>query len=143
MLTIRCVDHNSPEYWATIELRRRILRKPLGLDFDPDDLAKESADFHVAAFETPNLVGCLVLSPIDSDRIKMRQVAVDAEAQGTGIGSHMVAFSESLARTHGYKEMVLNARDTAVPFYLKLDYEIVGEPFEEVTIPHRKMVKIL
>jgi predicted GNAT family N-acyltransferase len=143
MLTIRTIQHDSREYWETIELRRRVLREPLGLDFDPDDLAKESADLHVAAFEAPNLVGCLVLTLLDEVRIKMRQVAVDSTLQGFGIGTHMVAFSESLARTHGYKEMVLNARDTAVPFYLRLDYEIVGEPFEEVTIPHLRMMKRL
>jgi predicted GNAT family N-acyltransferase len=39
--------------------------------------------------------------------------------------------------------MVLNARDTAIPFYLHLGYELVGEPFVEVGIPHRKMRKAL
>ena len=29
----------------------------------------------------------------------------------------------------------------AVPFYLRLGYEIVGDQFEEVTIPHFKMKK--
>ena len=52
-------------------------------------------------------------------------------------------FSEEFARTHGFTFMVLNARETAVPFYLKLNYAIVGEPFEEVTIPHRRMMKAL
>jgi predicted GNAT family N-acyltransferase len=39
--------------------------------------------------------------------------------------------------------MVLHARETAVPFYLKLGYEVVGGQFEEVGIPHFKMEKKL
>ena len=55
----------------------------------------------------------------------------------------MVRFSEELAIDKGFDKMVLSARDTAVSFYLRLGYELVGEPFEEVTIPHRKMLKLL
>jgi predicted GNAT family N-acyltransferase len=39
--------------------------------------------------------------------------------------------------------MILHARATAVPFYLRLGYTVVGEPFEEVGIPHRGMEKAL
>ena len=37
--------------------------------------------------------------------------------------------------------MTLHARQVAVPFYERLGYSIVGEPFEEVSIPHFKMEK--
>lgn len=124
-------------------MRRRILRTPLGLDFDPEELEKEVRDLHVAGFELARLVGCLVLSPVSSDEIKMRQVAVDEEIQGRGIGTELVLYSERLARDRGYRRMILHARDTAVPFYNRLNYAPDGEPFEEVTIPHQAMVKEL
>lgn len=73
----------------------------------------------------------------------MRQVAVQADLQGQGLGRILVEFSEATARAHGFARMVLNARDTAVNFYLRLGYEIEGEPFTEVTIPHRRMSKLL
>jgi len=94
VLKIRTVRHGSPEYWSTIDLRRRILRIPLGLDFDPDELEKEVRDLHVAAFSLAQLVACLVLTPIDADQIKMRQVAVEEGRQGKGIGTELVLFSE-------------------------------------------------
>lgn len=143
VLKIRTVRHGSPEYWETVELRRRILRVPLGLDLDPEDLEKETRDLHVAAFEYAILQGCLVLTPQNSEEIKMRQVAVDDRIQGRGIGTEMVLFSERLARDRGYKSMVLNARDTAVPFYERMGYTKVGDEFEEVTIPHWRMAKTL
>lgn len=143
MLKIRTVRHGSPEYWETIQLRRRILRTPLGLDFDPEDLEKEVRDLHIAGFDLARLVGCLVLTPENAEDIKMRQVAVDDQIQGKGIGTKLVIFSERLARDRGYKRMVLSARDTAVPFYERLKYVKEGDEFEEVTVPHWRMVKAL
>ena len=37
----------------------------------------------------------------------------------------------------------LHARAHAVDFYLNSNYEVFGEPFEEVGIPHRHMQKFL
>ncbi len=143
MLKILTIRHGSPEYWETVQLRRRILRTPLGLDFDAEDLAKEVRDLHIAGFELAHLVGCLVLTPQSTEAIKMRQVAVDDQIQGKGIGTQLVLHSERVARDRGYKRMVLHARTTAVPFYERLKYVIEGDEFEEVSIPHRQMVKEL
>ena len=71
----------------------------------------------------------------------MRQLAVAAELQGQGIGTALVEFAEALAREIGYRRMILHARETAVPFYEKQGYSIIGEGFEEVTIPHWAMEK--
>lgn len=139
----RVVDFGLPAYSSTVELRRKVLRWPLGLDFTPEDLASEENDFHVAAMNDDEVIGCLVLTPIDEATIKMRQVAVEPEWQGTGIGKRLVDYSEYVARDEDYKTMILHARENVVPFYLKLGYQIVGEPFEEVTIPHRRMEKNL
>ena len=143
MIVCKVAEFGSPEQLESIELRKRILRWPLGLDFEPEQLAAEIRDFHLVALDEERLVACLVLSPVDKRTIKMRQVAVDNDLQGKGIGTQLVEFSERVARENGFSRMILHARDTAVPFYLRMAYEIDGEPFEEVTIPHRKMVKEL
>src|SRR5690606_36025981 len=41
MSTIREVPYGSPLYYAVTELRRELLRRPLGLDFTPEELARE------------------------------------------------------------------------------------------------------
>jgi predicted GNAT family N-acyltransferase len=71
----------------------------------------------------------------------MRQVAVDLEWQKKGVGTMLVAASEKFACQHGYDKIVLHARDLAVPFYLRLGYEVYGEPFTEVGILHSAMRK--
>jgi hypothetical protein len=73
----------------------------------------------------------------------MRQVAVHTDFQRKGVGKLMVDFCEKLAFQNGMKTIYLHARETAVPFYLSLEYSIVGNQFLEVNIPHYKMTKEL
>ena len=146
LLSIQRIDHDSLRYRETVSLRYRILREPLGLGFTPEQLASESNDLHLAAYAANldgALVGCLVLSPVDESVIKMRQVAVQETLQGRGIGTALVEQAEEEARNRGFARMVLSARDTAVLFYVRHGYEIIGEPYEEVSIPHRRMMKRL
>jgi predicted GNAT family N-acyltransferase len=138
------VEFATPEYDETVKLRYKILREPLDLDFTEEQLAEEYADFHLAAYDDSwALKGCLVLTPKDEKTIKMRQVAVENAVQNKGIGSLLVKASEVYARAKGYDTMELNARETAVVFYQKLSYNTEGPLFEEVSIPHFKMVKAL
>ena len=141
-MTVRTVLFGSPEYDLTVELRREVLRRPLGLDFDPAALAEEGRDTHVGLFDGESLLACLVLSPC-GEYLKMRQVAVRSDAQGRGVGRALVEASERWAVENGFATMALHARETAFPFYLRLEYTVVGEPFEEIGIPHRAMRKRL
>ena len=137
------LEHGSPQYWATVELRDSVLRKPLGLRFSPEELQAEKGSRHVACYRGQRLVGCLVLRPMAGGDLQMRQVAVVADVQGNGIGRAMVQYAEALARTLGCSRIVLHARVAVVPFYEKLGYAKVGERFVEVTIPHWAMEKSL
>jgi GNAT superfamily N-acetyltransferase len=145
---IREVPHGSAEYWAFVDLRDAVLRRPLGLEFSAEELAAEKDSLHVACYRGRRLVGGLVLRPLGDGgegggEIRMRQVAVDPAMQGQGIGTVLVEYAEVLARKLGYQRMVLHARETAVAFYEKLGYSRLGDLFEEVTIPHWAMEKVL
>jgi len=140
-IRINLVDHNSLQYQDMVSLRHAVLRKPLGLSFSPEQLQAEADLIHVACYYNDNLAGCLILQPESNRSLKMRQVAVSDDHQGLGIGRALVEFSEQFARDGRYSKISMHARETAVGFYIKLGYEIEGEPFEEVTIPHRSMFK--
>lgn len=143
-MNIAQIEFATPEYDEAVRLRYEVLRRPLGLEFTPEQLAAEYSDIHLAAYDTSGqLIGYLCLTPLDESNVKMRQVAVHPDWQGKGVGRKLVEASETLARHSGFKTMLLHARDVAVPFYLRLDYHTVGEQFEEVTIPHFKMEKKL
>lgn len=140
---LREIRYDSPEYDASVVLRCRVLRTPLGLHPGPEERPAEATLRHLGAFEDGVLVACLMLQELGEGRVKMRQVAVDFHRQRSGLGTRLVHYSETVAKAAGQREMVLNAREKAVPFYERLGYAVRGEPFVEVTLPHREMWRAL
>jgi predicted GNAT family N-acyltransferase len=137
-------DYGTPEYDESVALRYDVLRKPLNLLFKSEDLASEFDSIHLGVYNAQlMLLGSLILKPLSEDELKMRQVAVASSWQNKGVGSRLVIEAEKLAINQGYRIISCHARKTAVPFYLRLHYEIVGEEFQEVGIPHFKMIKKL
>lgn len=137
------IPHLSLAYTLCVALRRDILRKPLGLEFTEAQLAQEEDSFHLAAFDGEVLVGTLMLTPRKTGLVQMRQVAVHTGRQGGGIGKCMVAECEAEAKRRGFTRIELHARETAIPFYLKMGYTETGAPFEEVGISHQCLEKHL
>lgn len=140
-MAIRIIDHGSADYQKMVDLRMDILRRPLGLSFSAADLEKEKQDLLIGAFEEDELLACCILTKVAEDTCKLRQMAVRPKSQGTGLGAAMMNYAEQLAKDAGYKKMVMNARKTAKGFYEKLGYEIEGDEFVEVTLPHFYMQK--
>lgn len=136
-LTFRPFAITTPEYAAALRLREEVLRRPLGLRFSDADLAAESVCFHLGAFDGALPVAVLLLQPLDSGTIQMRQVAVDPAWQGCGIGTRLIAFAETFARAEGCQRLLAHARATTLGFYEKLGYAATGPEFIETTIPHR------
>ena len=142
-MPLKIIDHGSKEYKQMIELRRQILRKPLGLDFKPEDLEKEKEDLLIAAYEDDQMLGCCILTEMNPTTVRLRQMAVKAGLQGKGIGRVLMQFAENIARDRGYKKLCMHARITAAGFYERLGYSVAGDEFTEVTIPHYNMEKML
>jgi predicted GNAT family N-acyltransferase len=142
-MALKMIDHGTKEYQQMVNLRNEILRKPLGLKLEPQELEKEKDDVLMGAFEDDKLLGCCLLTRVDATTVRLRQMAVPNNMQGKGIGRALMIFSENIARDQGYKKLIMHARKTALGFYQKLGYSVVGEEFEEVTIPHYVMEKNL
>jgi predicted GNAT family N-acyltransferase len=140
-MALKEIIYESPEYDQMIQLRLDVLRKPLGLSFSLDELKKEKTDILLGAFEEDKLLACCVLTSQDSKAIQLRQMAVQNNLQGKGVGATLLRFAENVACDRGYCYMTMHARESAVQFYQKHGYQIEGDPFQEVTIPHYKMVK--
>ena len=134
------IEWGSVKYIQSLALRHEVLRKPLGLIFDPAIFPEEKGDIHLVANHGDWLVGCMILTEAGND-LKMRQVAVANKYRRNKVGARMVALAEVKAIEMGKQKMVLHARDSALDFYLSLGYYIVGDQFEEVGIPHHRMEK--
>lgn len=75
--------------------------------------------------------------------VRLRQMAVNNNLQGKGVGRALMNFAENIARDQGFRRLTMHARKTAIGFYEHLGYQICSEEFEEVTIPHYVMEKRL
>ena len=142
-MALKQIDHGSKEYRQMVNLRNEILRRPLGLTFEPDELAREKEDILIGAFDDDEMLACCLMTKVDNNSLRLRQMAVQNNLQGKGIGASMMNFAEIVARDKGYKKLVMHARKTALGFYEKLGYKAVGNEFEEVTLPHYIMEKHL
>jgi len=142
-MPIKQIDYGSKEYDQMVQLRYEILRKPLKLSFDKSELEREKHDILIGAFEEDKMLGCCILKKIDKHTCRLRQMAVQNNLQGKGIGASMMNFAENVARDAGYKKIMMHARKTAIGFYKKLGYNVTGKEFTEVSIPHFVMEKKL
>ncbi|MEO7266191.1 MAG: GNAT family N-acetyltransferase [Ferruginibacter sp.] len=142
-MALKQIDHGSKEYKQMVQLRKLILREPLGLQFTHEELALEKEDLLIAAFDEDVMLACCILSRIDDNCLRLRQMAVADKLQHKGIGASLMTFAENLARDKGYKKISMHARNTVIGFYEKFGYKIKGEEFYEVTLPHHIMEKRL
>ena len=138
---IHFFTQNSPYYLQALALRHRLLRKPLNIDFTAQELANDIPDIHIGLFDNEEIKASVILSIVNTNQIKMRQMVVDDSVQKTGYGKKLMLAAEAYAKKNKYSLLIGNARKTAVPFYLKLGFSILGEEFVEVGIPHYKMQK--
>lgn len=139
------IEYGSSRYDELVELRYKILLKPLGLKFLDMHRVKEAGYLHIGCIESldDRLVGGLILAPVDNETIRMMQVAVDSKYQGEGVGHELVLYAEKRAREAGYSKIIMHAMLSVVNFYEKSGYVQEGEIFEESGITFAKMVKNL
>lgn len=142
-MALKQIDHGSKEYQQMVSLRYNMLREPLGLTFMMEDLEKEKEDILIACMDDDQMLGCCILSPVDPETVRLRQMAVPDKLHGKGIGASIISFAENLARDKGFRTITMHARDTAIGFYEKFGYRINGNQFREVNLPHHIMEKKL
>lgn len=142
-MALKQIDFGTAEYRQMLTLRYEILRKPLGLQFTPEELEQEKNDILIAAFEEEKMLGCCFLTAMDNQHVKLRQLAVQNNLQGKGIGASLMNFAENIARDRGFRTIQLNARKVALEFFEKQGYKVDGEEFIQLGIPHYLMKKKL
>jgi len=142
-ISVKEINTGSEEYKQLLYFRDRLLRKPLGLNLFEEDLSDDAKDYIIIATEGTEIIGCVMLHPIDAEVLKLRQMATAETYQGKGLGRILVANAEETALENGFREIVLHARITAKGFYEKAGYLPFGNEFTEVTVPHIAMRKLL
>lgn len=140
---LEIIDYQSILYKKTLELRKRILRQPLGLNLVEEDILDDKNQWITIAHLADHVFGCLMIKPLSDEVVKFRQMAIDTDYQGQGIGSTLLHYAENFCLMNNYKMCELHARKEAIDFYRRNGYLEIGDEFIEVGIYHKKMIKNL
>jgi predicted GNAT family N-acyltransferase len=106
------------------DLRYRILRAPLDQPRGSEKNEGDSTGIHFALYEDDVLKAIARLDQAEINVAQVRFVAVEENSQGKGYGKTIMIATEEAAKDRGDELMVLHARDYAVDFYLKLEYQL-------------------
>jgi GNAT superfamily N-acetyltransferase len=125
-------------------LRMAVLRPQLPVE--PGDYDGFALTRHVAAFDADEVVGCATVFPspyADAPAAwQLRGMAVAAGRQGEGIGALVLEAAIDLVRAAGAPLLWAHARVTALAFYERLGFTIVGEEYLHgpLELPHRMIL---
>jgi GNAT superfamily N-acetyltransferase len=134
----------------TYPVRHIVLRagKPIeSCQFDGDELV---STHHFGYYFNNQIIGVISLFAIDNSHFitqksfQIRGMAVLPAFQKQGVGEVLVKEAEKFCTTQKADLIWFNARTSAVGFYQKMGYEILGPEFEIYDVgPHFLMYKKL
>jgi ribosomal-protein-alanine N-acetyltransferase len=138
------VEAGDPSLAEAAELRYRVLYEPFGVARDEMWRQEEPGVLHLLAVGGERLegYGCL----IDRGREgQLRQLAVDPDARGRGIGSALLAELLTEAARRDIRLVWCHARVKHEAFYARAGFEALGGEFPSgaTGLPHRRMERIL
>ncbi len=113
---------------------------PADMEWDEDD---QTALHAVAynALDQPVATGRLLGSVGGTGKIG--RMAVKRVLRGSSLGREILHALMSAAKRRGDDRILLNAQRSAEGFYRRAGFTPLGEPFDEVDIPHIQMFKLL
>ena len=79
---------------------------------------------------------------IDEHTVKIERVAVLKEARGRGVGTELMRYLlQDIHSQPNIETIKLGSQNSAIPFYEKLGFQVIGEEYLDAGIPHHLMVK--
>ena len=138
--SLRYVPYDWPDLAQAVDLRYTVLQEPFGVERDDDWNDEDPRSRHLVAVARDGRVIGYARLIVNGDA-QIRQVAVDPEWRGAGVGSALIRTLVRTAECDGFSEIWLNARVPAIGFYERLGFEAVGDVFNtgRTDIPHRRM----
>lgn len=122
-------------------VRLEVFNKEIGFPADEEFDEHDPLSDHVVAYLEPSK------EPIGTGRLdsrgKLGRVAVISRARGLGIGTAIVRRLLDVATERDYKKIYLHSISDRCGFYEQFGFAREGEDFDEVGVPHRKMVRYL
>jgi GNAT superfamily N-acetyltransferase len=116
---------NEVEWEQYYDLRYRILRQPWNQPRGSERNEGDSTGLHFALYEMEILKAIARLDFNSNKSAQVRFMAVETEIQRKGYGKQVMLAIETYCKKKSISEIVLHARENAIPFYESLDYQLV------------------
>lgn len=142
-MTFREIPYGSADYRREVDLRFDVLRRQLAPGAADDNYDAEAGYLHFGLFDEDALLACCFVVPMENRQGRLRQMAVRADRQKTGLGRELMGRVETALAEQGYQRIILHAREVAKGFYARVGYEVTSDEFLEVGLPHFRMEKAL
>ncbi len=141
LITPKTDDELARYYDFRWRMLREAWRMPVGSERDAYD--ELSAHRMIVTDHGETIaIGRLYMTPDNDGQIRF--MAVHPNYRHKGMGAIVLMALESLARQDGAKRLVCNAREDAIPFYLKNAFTSQGELSDERgPVRHQQMLKHL
>lgn len=127
------IQPNTPELWKSyFQLRYDVLRKPWNQPIGSEHAEDDAQSLHGMITDIEgNALAIGRVHQIENQKAQIRFMAVHPDYQKKGLGGAILKYIESLAKRQykDLKEIVLQAREEAVPFYRANGYVIESKSF--------------
>lgn len=143
---VRVKKVDTEDFETYLDIRTKVFvdeqNVPIELEIDELDHLNLEGITHVGAFINNQMVGTTRLIK-DGKTLVVGRVAVLKEFRKFGVGRAMLAYAEKQALNNGYDQLKLGAQVSAIPFYEKTGFIVVGDIYLDANIEHKDMIKNL
>lgn len=131
--------------WAQLQsaaglVRERVFVQEQGINREDEWDQMDALSTHVVIhnfLDMPVATGRLL--PAEEGVAKVGRMAVLRAVRGARLGAQVLTALIDVARARGDAQVLLHAQRSAEGFYTRMGFAPVGEPFDEVGIPHIAM----
>ncbi|KAL0236058.1 hypothetical protein GEMRC1_002640 [Eukaryota sp. GEM-RC1] len=137
--SLSLVSQDDPFFEELLDVRYKLLRKPLGMALGSERNKLDQSSIHLALMRNSKVVACVSLCCKGEYCGKVFQMAVDRDLQNKGFGLKLMRGLVDHAKSNDIKSLWLNARSEAMRFYERAGFSETGAFFIEVGVIHKRM----
>ena len=137
----KTADLDQDIYKDAVTIREQVFVSEKGIPIEMEMRGENGPCYYVGYVDMNPVVTARVVK--EPEKWTIQRMAVIASERHKNYGSSIIATIEEDARQNQVKYIVLHAQDDTKDFYLHLGYQVKGDGFTEVKLPHHILVKEL
>ncbi len=136
------IARNFNDFARCILIRTQVFVIEQGISAEIETDEWENDSTHYLLSEEGKALATARWRQIDQHTAKIERVAVLKEARWRGMGTELMRYIlEEIHSKPNIHIIKLGSQNSAIPFYEKLGFQVIGEEYFDAGIPHHLMVK--